>query len=446
MIMKKSFLFLLLSFAWVGCVRNARSEKGVLTAALLESFRAEEALLPKDSAFLHRDLYDVLLDSAAAATLDTSCTFRVPTRGITDQMRSGRCWLFSTLNLFRSGVIFDQDLDDFEFSETYGQLYDILEKSNRWMEDVIKYRRQPLSSRRNNYLFKKPIGDGGHFVNAALVLSKYGIVPQEVMPERFSSTDNARMMRLVLTLLRKYGMELRRAPANRIQATKEAGLKEIYHLLTQTLGTPPQAFSWRGQTYTPLSFRERFIPGDLQLDYVMLMNDPTRPYYKMYEVEHSRNCYEGDNWTFLNLPVEELEDLGIASLKDSVMFYFSCDTYHGDESAAGKYSDDLRDFSGRLGVDISMTKKDMVASGEIYSVHAMAMAGVKLDAGGKPVRWVAENSYGAERGFGGFIVMDAPWFRTYLFRMVVEKRFLSDKLLEITRAKPKKIPAWNLNY
>lgn len=444
--MKKIFPSLLLPVALGACVRTNPPEKGMLSSALLESLRTEETALPKDSAFLHRDLREVLLDTAAAALLDTGCTFRIPVCGITDQMQSGRCWLFSTLNLFRTGVIRDQDLEDFEFSETFGQFYDVLEKSNRWMEDVIACRRQPMGSRMNNYLFKKPIGDGGHFVNAAHILTKYGIVPQEAMPERFSSTDNARMMRLVLTLLRKYGMELRRMPENRIQATKEAGLRAIYHLLTQTLGTPPQEFSWRGQPYTPLSFRKRFIPGNLEQDYVMLTNDPTRPYYRMYEVEHSRNCYEGNNWTFLNLPAGELEDLGIASLRDGAMFYFSCDTYHGDESAAGKYSENLHDFSGRLGVDVSMDKKDMVASGEIYSVHAMAMAGVKLDDDGRPVRWVAENSFGPERGFGGLIVMDAPWFRTYVFRMAVEKRFLSDRQRAMTQQKPKKIPAWNLNY
>ena len=442
----KDLVFLLLSASLFSCGRPVRRTGGEITPEMLKNFRSAEAVLPHDSAFLHRDLYEVTLDSAVVATLDTACTYRIRTKGMTDQMKSGRCWLFSTFNLYRAEVIKEYALDGFEFSETFGQFYDLLEKCNRWFENVMEYRDEPLVSRMNNHLFRKPVGDGGHFMNAAHILSKYGTVPREIMPEKFSSTDNARLMRTVLTLLRKYGMQLRRAREDSLPAIKEKGLGSIYHLLTQTLGTPPQEFEWMGGSYTPLSFRDKFIRHDPENDYAVLMNDPTLPYYSMYEVDNSRNCYELDNWTFLNLPMMELEDLGIASLKDSTMFYFSCDTYHGDEAAAGLYSENIHDFAGKLGVDLSMNKEERIASGEIFSVHAMAMAGVKLDSEGRPVHWVSENSYGPGRGFGGFIVMDAPWLRAYLFRMAVEKRFLSKDQRMMLESKVTLIPCWNLNY
>ena len=443
--LRRIIFIAVLTICLAGCSVDRKSE-GSISSQMLEQFRDLGKTLPEDSAFLRKDLYSVVLDTAFASALDTVCTFRVPCGSITDQRKTGRCWLFSTLNIFRADMVKDYGLEDFEYSETYGQFYDILEKSNRWLENVIENRRRPMDSRMNSWLFKKPIGDGGHFVNAAHVISKYGAVPEEAMPEVFSSMDNARLMRTVSFLLRKWGMTLRSSGRKDIQQTKEEALSEIYHLLVQTLGTPPQEFSWKGETYTPQSFRDKFIRHDLENDYVILMNDPTRPYWKRYEVENSRNCFELDNWTFLNLPMEDLEDLGVKSLQDSTMFYFSCDTYHGDEESSGLYSDRLHDFRKVLGIDLSMSKKDLVASGEIVSVHAMAMAGVRLGPDGKPERWVAENSYGLQRGFGGFIVMDAGWFKTYLFRMAVEKRFLPDSLAVLSTAKPKIIPAWNLNY
>lgn len=48
----------------------------------------------------------------------------------------------------------------------------------------------------------------------------------------------------------------------------------------------------------------------------MVMNDPRRPYHKTYEVEYDRHTYDGHNWKYLNLPMEEIAQLAIASLKD----------------------------------------------------------------------------------------------------------------------------------
>lgn len=43
------------------------------------------------------------------------------------------------------------------------------------------------------------------------------------------------------------------------------------------------------ETYTPESFRDRYAGHDMERDYAVLMNDPTRPYFRMYEVDGSRN-------------------------------------------------------------------------------------------------------------------------------------------------------------
>lgn len=60
-------------------------------------------------------------------------------------------------------------------------------------------------------------------------------------------------------------------------------------------------------------------------NYVMLMNDPSREYYKCYEIDYDRHRYDGKNWTYVNLPIEDIKEMAISSLKDSTMMYFSCD-------------------------------------------------------------------------------------------------------------------------
>lgn len=399
-----------------------------------------------DMRFLEQDMLDVSLDSAVVAWADTTCTYRVPTSGITNQKKSGRCWYFSVLNILRAEVMAEHGLENFEFSPTYGQFWDLLEKSNRFLENVIEYRRQPMDSRMNEWLFKKPIGDGGHFANAAYLISKYGLVPLEAMPEKHSSTDNLRLMNVVRSSLRRTAMALRAADRKDIRKVKEGGLSDIYRILVANLGEPPVEFVWKGKAYTPESFRDEYVPQDMCKDYVLFMNDPTKPYYRRYSVENSRNCYEFDNWTFLNLPVEDLLDMGLESLKNGKMFCFSADTDASALMMGGIYHTELYKLEEMLGISLDMSKEDLVSSCEIKSAHAIAMAGVKLDSDGRPERWLVENSFGLERGWSGFVVMQNEWLEKYLFRLVVERQFVPQHLRKYLDMKPKVLKSWNPTY
>lgn len=412
---------------------------------MIKGFR-RSAEAPFDVRFLEQDMLDLSLNQAVIDWADTTCTYRVPTSRVTDQKKSGRCWYFSVLNILRAEMMAEHKLGHFEFSQTYGQFWDLLEKSNRFLENVIDYRRQPMDSRMNEWLFKKPIGDGGHFANAAYLISKYGLVPLEVMPEKHSSTDNLELMTVVRSSLRRTAMALRAADGKDIRKVKEDGLSDIYRILVANLGEPPVEFVWMGKTYTPESFADEYVPQDMCRDYVLFMNDPTKPYYRRYSVENSRNCYEFDNWTFLNLPVEDLLGMGLESLKNGKMFCFSADTEASALMMGGIYHTELYRLEEMLGISLDMSKEDLIASCEIKSAHAIAMAGVKLNEDGRPERWLVENSFGLERGWGGFVVMQNEWLEKYLFRLVVEKQFVPQHLRKYLDKKPKVLKSWNPTY
>ena len=433
----------------------AQERRKFIDNEMIDGFRSNAGSV-FDKRFLEQDMLVVALDQKLVDQYDTVCTYRVSHNAVTDQMKSGRCWFFSTLNILREDMISRYDMGHFEFSQTYGQFWDVLEKSNRFLENVIEYRKEPMHSRMNEWLFKKPIGDGGHFANAAHIIDKYGIVPQEVMPERHSSVDNLRLMNVVRTALRRYGLKLREASKKDIQAVKEAALADIYRILAANLGEPPVEFKWAlkdkdgkvisDKTYTPASFRDEYVRTDLEKDYVIFMDDPTKPYYRMYMVENSRNCYEYDNWTFLNLPAEEILKMGLESLKNNTMFYISADTDASALMMGGIYDLGLYDLDGMLGVSLGMTKEEMVSSCEIKSAHAIAMTGVQLDEDGKPVKWLVENSFGTLRGWDGYVVMQHEWLVNYLFRMSVERKYVPEDLLPLLERRPKRLKSWNPTY
>lgn len=433
----------------------AQERKKFIDNEMIDGFRSNAGSV-FDKRFLEEDMLEVTLDRELVAQYDTVCTYRVSHNAVTDQKKSGRCWFFSTLNILRDEMIKKYDMGNFEFSQTYGQFWDVLEKSNRFLENVIEYRKEPMHSRMNEWLFKKPIGDGGHFSNAAHIIDKYGIVPQEVMPERHSSTDNMRLMTVVRTALRRYGLMLRDASKKDLQPIKEAALSDIYRILAANLGEPPVEFSWTlkdkdgkiisEKTYTPQTFRNEYVRTDLEKDYVIFMDDPTKPYYRMYTVENSRNCYEYGNWTFLNLPADELLKMGVESLKDGTMFYISADTDASALMMGGIYDVGLYDLNGMLGVRLDMSKEEMVRSCEIKSAHAIAMTGVQLGEDGKPVKWLVENSFGTARGWDGYVVMQQEWLETFLFRMAVERKYVPQDLLPLLKKKPKRLKSWNPTY
>lgn len=434
---------------------SAQERKKFIDGQMTDRFREHTGTV-LDSRFLEQDMYEVALDRELAVSYDTVCTYRVSHNQVTDQMKSGRCWLFSTFNILRDEMIKKHDMGHFEFSQTYGMFWDILEKSNRFLENVIDNRKKPIDSRMNAWLFMKPIGDGGHFANAAHIIDKYGVVPQEVMPERHSSLDNNWLMNLVRTSLRRYGLKLREADVKDIQSVKEKALADIYSILAHNLGLPPTEFEWTlkdkygkvisTRSYTPYSFRDEFIWHDLEKDYVIFMNDPTKPYYRMYRVENSRNCYEYADWTFMNVPMDDILAMGVESLKNNTMFYFSADTDASMLMMGGIYDVGLYDLGKDFGVSLDMTKEEKIRSCEIKSAHAIAMTGVQLGEDGEPVKWLVENSFGTVRGWDGYVVMQNEWLKTYLFRFTVERRFVPERLLPILDRKPRVLKSWNPTY
>ena len=56
----------------------------------------------------------------------------------THQDRSGRCWLFSSLNVARFVAKKNMGLKEFEFSQNYAMYYDKLERVNYFLQDVAE--------------------------------------------------------------------------------------------------------------------------------------------------------------------------------------------------------------------------------------------------------------------------------------------------------------------
>ncbi len=388
---------------------------------------------------------------------DTRFSDRVKSSGITDQERSGRCWLFTGLNVLRAQIAAAHGLPSLKLSQNYNFFFDQLEKSNLFLQAMIDMAGKPMDDKTVDWLFRNPLSDGGQYTGLSDNIMKYGIVPAEVMNETFSANNTSKLNSLISLKLREDGLELRRMHAEgkkgkALAERKEQMLAEIYRMLALTLGEPPTEFTWtrldakgnpvETKSYTPQSFYREMAGNDLKNDYVMLMNDPTREYYKLYEIDFDRHAYDGRNWTYINLPTEDIKKMAIKSIKDSTMMYFSCDVGKFLDRDRGVLDVDNFDYESLMGTTFGMNKADRIRTYASASSHAMTLVAVDLDAQGKPVKWLVENSWGPGANDGHLIMTD-KWFDEYMFRLVVNKKYVDAETLKILDQKPVKLPAWD---
>ena len=192
---------------------QAQEVKGGISDSMMQQIKQSYANTPTDKAIRNaignNDIRKLALNQDNLKGMDTHFSIKVSSKGITDQKSSGRCWLFTGLNVMRAKAIGKYGFQSFEFSEIYPFFWDQLEKANLFLQGIIDTRDKPLNNKTVEWLFQHPLSDGGTFTGVADIVGKYGLVPKEAMPETNSSENTARMAALISLKLKEYALQLR---------------------------------------------------------------------------------------------------------------------------------------------------------------------------------------------------------------------------------------------
>ncbi len=435
-------------------MKNAKPITGEMIAEYRKNYENDTAAQVYTAALSRKPMLDVTFQAMNAAKLQNHFSIDLHASAAMDQKRSGRCWLFASMNVMREQVAKNCNLDRFELSCSYAAFWDRFEKINYFLEAGIDCAELPVGDRTLDWILNG-IGDGGQWDMMVSMVKKYGVVPAEVMPENAQSVETMRHAAIVNSMLRRDIEELRGLvkEGKDAHARKKEMLGNYFRALCILYGEPPATFDFcyedkekkfhKDPGLTPQEFYRKYVKVDLD-DYVSIINSPTddKPFGKSYTVKYLGSVVEG-RVRYLNLPMEEIERLAIAQLSSGELVWFGSDARKYGNGDTGYWDPDSYTAEKMLGLDTTMTKAARLDYNDSRMNHAMVLTGVNLDENGKPDRWKIENSWGEERGLKGYFIGSEKWFREFVYQIVIHKKFLTEEQLAAYEAEPKELEPWD---
>ncbi len=431
-----------------------------ITDSMLDQFRTDFERDPSaktsQNVVTQTTIDDVAMVRDVVQSTDFTFSTHLDDWKVTNQKKSGRCWLFAALNLLRVPVIKKLNVKDFEFSQNWAMFWDKFERANWVLQHIIDTADRDVDDRTVAFILNDPIGDGGQWNMFVNVVKKHGLVPKSAMPETESSSCTMKMNMILKWKLREGAMQLRDAivSGGDVEGMRQEILSGVWRILCIHLGTPPTSFLWQWQDkdkkfhrkgeMTPLEFAAEYIETPLD-EYVCLVNDPreSSPLMHTYTVECLGNVVGGDLVKYLNIDTDTMKSLTQQTLEDGTAVWMGCDVGKMFRRDVGVWDAKLFDYESVYGTSLGFDKAQRLNYHQTLMTHAMLFTGVDV-VDGTPRKWRVENSWGDESvGEKGFQVMNDSWFDEYMFEVAIEKKYLSAEMIAALDEEPIVLAPWD---
>ena len=366
-----------------------------------------------------------------------------------DQKDSYKCWIYAGLDMIKFNIAKNLNIDvkQLQLSANYISLFDRLEKANHTYNNIIEMKNASIKKVIETEITKLCVSEGGYFEWFEAIVNKYGLIPEQYMPDAKESINYAKISDLYDKKIKKDITEL--ILLKQTNASKDEMLnkqktynQENYEILSKILGEPKLTFNLEYKdkdekmcifkNITPLDFKNKFLTLRLE-NFVSIGNVPM--YNKEYNKVYSRKYLGNLKCTkFLNLPIEDLKTMVIKQLKDKIPVYMGAHIINYRDKKSGILDKRLYNYSQTFHIK-DLTKEEALNFEEITMHHAMAFSGVHI-IDDKPIRWKIEDSYGDKEKYNGYYIMNDNFFDEYVLGIVVDKKYLSEEQKALLEQEP----------
>ena len=365
-----------------------------------EDYRNSEARQLATLALGKTDLKDAIFSSQGAFAMQPKFSIDIPTLPVTNQKRTGRCWLFAAANVLRERIANRLGLENFELSQSYLAFWDKFERANYFLESIIETAGLPADDRTVTFVLETGVHDGGQWDMFANIVRKYGVVPKDAYGETWQSS-NSRSMNSVLTrnmtvcAVKQRRMVREGASEADIQAEKAGMLDKVYGFLCSCYTEPPRVFDFEyvdkdkqyhiERGFTPQSFCEKYV-GDLLEKTVSVINAPTadKPYHKTFTIKMLGNVIGGRPVKHLNLTMEEMKAAIVRQLEAGKVVWFGSDVGKYGDREAGVWDDGSYNAQLFTGLDLLCDIFSFLSGFIAFAGAGTCTAVCALSAAGEP--------------------------------------------------------------
>lgn len=367
---------------------------------------------------------------------------------IYNQKDSCLCWIYTGIGLIEDNIAENLKVEECNLSANYLSFLDKLEKSNTLYNKIIENKDFDLEEFKK-IKFQIGVTEGGYFEYFKNLINKYGIVPNDVMPEVKSTSKSWNLIVLYNEKVKKdifKLIELKKTnkTIEEQYIQKEKMLEENYNILAKCLGDLPNNFNYEYKdkegnikqikNITPLEFKEKYL--SINLDNMISVSSIkmfNKEFNKVYKKDNIESVYN-KNVVFLNLPITRLKELAIKQLQNKIPVYIYCSMKKMRNFELSIMDSKLYNFKEVFNIE-PLTKEEALSTYDIGTDHAMLITGVHLEAN-KPVRWKIIDSYGTENHTDGTYVMNDNYFEDFVLCTIIDKSFLTNEEIKIYEQEP----------
>lgn len=325
-------------------------------------------------------------------------------------------------------IAFDTD-GEFEYSENYLLFWEIFEKANNFLNNIIELSNNDLNERNNHFILDRAIKLNSNWLFYNSLIKKYGLVNVEEMPSNLINEDLDRLIELISLKMRQSAALIRRFKEKNsdkmLNVAREKVLKDLFNLLTYCLGEPPT--------------NSIKLENDLLGDLFTIANLPgnSREINKIYKIKYSDKVENYPEYKFINLSFDDFTKSIINQIDNGSGVWVICEADKMSDTEHHLYDTEIFNYNETLGTCFDLDKAKRIDYCENLNIRSALIVAYHRD-NERVTKWKMVNPKTKET-----YILTNTWFELYVYKAIIFKKYILKSLKNVDE---ETLPAWdNIN-